>query len=313
MRHALSDCVDATVRSSSSVKTRLHLFGRLAVLSTLAGAVFAAPRILPAAPVRASADSTATATLDGVVTDSLQQPVAGVEIFSADGKFKATTNSVGAFRLAGIPSGAVTFVVRKIGYGAGEFTLTMDPGATLHQTIVLTRLNNVLKPVVVEETAIHRGLRDVGFYDRSGGNARGTFLSPEFLAARGGTRSSDLLRNVNGVRIQYRGGQSGGLPFGTGGYMKIGTQAVCLMNLYIDGDRVELGGASDIFGGSRMPGDQVTTMEDVISPNDIGAIEVYPSGVTSPQKYTGVSRGCGTILIWTKVKLNAPQTSTNNR
>lgn len=271
----------------------------------------AAPRSLLAAP----SDSTATATLDGVVTDSHEQPVAGVEIFSFDGKFKATTNSVGAFRLAGIPSGNVTFGVRKIGYGAGEFTLAIDPGATLHQTIVLTRLNNVLRAVVVEETQVHRGLRDVGFYERAGGFSRGTFLTPEILASRGTSRSSDYLLGVNGVRISS--GARGGTPLGTGGYMGIVARGLgrtamgpCVMNVYIDGNRVNVG--SD--GAGAVPeGGNGTTLDDLISANDVGAIEVYPSGVTAPQKYTGVSQGCGSVLIWSKMKLNFPQSSTNDR
>ena len=271
-----------------------------------------APRFLLAAPV-ANADSSAVASLDGVVTDSLEQPVAGVEILSADGRVKTKTNSVGAFLLRGIPPGSATFTVRKIGYGAGQFTLAFEPGVTRHQTIVLTRLNNILKPVVVEETAVHRGLRDVGFYERAG-NARGTFLTPEILATRSGTRASDLLRGVNGVKVTS--GLRGGLPFSSGGYMAISgrggkvSAGVCLMNLYIDGMRVEIGSAWDGGTGS---GENANTLEDVISPQDIGAIEVYPSGVSSPQKYTGVSRGCGTILIWTKVKLNSPQPSTSDR
>src|SRR3954463_10207307 len=86
----------------------------------------AAPHFLFAAP-HANADSTSVATLDGVVTDSLDQPVAGVEIFVSNATLKSTTNSVGAFSLHGIPPGAVTFGVRKIGYGGGQFTLAMDP------------------------------------------------------------------------------------------------------------------------------------------------------------------------------------------
>jgi hypothetical protein len=258
-------------------------------------------------------DSTAAATLDGVVTDSLDQPVAGVEIISAGSRVKTVTNSLGAFSLRGIPPGAATFTVRKIGYGGGQFTLAMDPGVTLHQTIVLTRLNNVLTPVVVEESQVHRGLRDVGFYDRAG-NARGTFLTPEILVTRSSTRATDLLRGVNGVRVVS--GLRGGLPFSSGGYMKITgvggkvSAGVCLMNLYIDGTRVEIGSAWDGGTGS---GENANTLEDVISPQDIGAIEVYPSGVTSPQKYTGVSRGCGTILIWTKMKLNFPTATADGR
>ncbi len=254
------------------------------------------------------ADTTETASLDGVVTDSLYQPIAGVEVYSIDGRAKVSTNSVGAFSIRGLKSGRVTFEVRKIGYGAGEFTLVLDSGATRHQTIVLTRLNNVLTPVVVEELPSHRGLRDVGFYERAG-NSRGTFLAPEVLAKRGSGRTSDFLRGVNGVLIASSGRSIGGLPWGTGGYTKIGSQGVCLMNLYIDGSRVELGSAADRGLGVGL---DVTTLDDVISANDVGAIEVYPSGVSGPPKYSGVSRGCGTILIWTKSNLNMPRSKSRN-
>ncbi|MDQ6717664.1 MAG: TonB-dependent receptor [Gemmatimonadota bacterium] len=265
-----------------------------------------------AAEGSATKDSVAVSSLDAVVTDSLNQAVSGVEIISPDGRFKATTNSVGAFKLSGIPSGSATFVVRKIGYGAGEFTLTMNPGETLHQTIVLTRLNNVLKPVVVEETQLHQGLREVGFYERAGGFSRGTFLTPEVLASRGTSRSSDYLLGVNGVRISS--GSRGGAPLGTGGYMsisqrgRVASSGPCVMNVYIDGNRVNV--SSDGAGAGTDAGNGAT-LDDLISANDIGAIEVYPSGVTAPQKYTGVSQGCGTVLVWSKMKLNAPQTGSS--
>jgi hypothetical protein len=287
----------------------------LAVL-TLFSASAAASARAPARPAWtgiAETDSTAPAALDGVVTDSLRIPVAGVEIFSADRKFKATTNSVGAFHLGGIPASPATFTVRKIGFGAGEFTLKMEAGVTRYQTIVLTRLNNVLTPVVVEETQTHRGLRDVGFYERAA-NARATFLTPEILATRSSTRSSDYLRGVNGVIVTSS--SRGGLPLGTGGYMAISDRNVgslpggyCVMNVYIDGERAEIGTAAD--RGSGGAGEKVL-LEDLISPADIGAIEIYPSGVSTPQQYTGVSRGCGTILIWSKMKLNLPRDGSRN-
>jgi hypothetical protein len=79
----------------------------------------------------------------------------------------------------------------------------------------------------------------------------------------------------------------------------------CVMNLFIDGNRVNAGA-----DGASGPSDGGSTLDDLISANDVGAIEVYPSGVTAPQKYTGVSEGCGTILIWSKVKLNASSATT---
>ena len=55
-----------------------------AVCAVVVGvSITAAPRRLLAASVIAGADSTSPAALHGVVTDSLSQPVSGVEIFSA--------------------------------------------------------------------------------------------------------------------------------------------------------------------------------------------------------------------------------------
>jgi len=51
----------------------------------------------------------------------------------------------------------------------------------------------------------------------------------------------------------------------------------------------------------------------VVAGIDVGAIEVYPSGVTTPQQFTGVSRGCGTIVIWTKSKLEFNPRDTTSR
>lgn len=270
-------------------------------------AIIAAPRVSHAAPAAIS-DSSAVALLDGVVTDSLNQAVAGVEIISSDGRFRATTNSVGAFKLMGIPSGNATFTVRKIGYGAGQFTIAIGAGETRHQTIILTRINNVLTPVVVEETQLHQGLREVGFYERAGGFSRGTFLTPEILASRGTSRSSDYLLGVNGVRISS--GARGGTPLGTGGYMaisqrgRVAASGPCVMNVYIDGNRVNVGSDG---AGATPEGGNGATLDDLISASDVGAIEIYPSGVTAPQKYTGVSQGCGSVLVWSKMKLNSSQ------
>jgi hypothetical protein len=260
---------------------------------------------VPASYSRSTATVTAPAALDGVVTDSLQFALWGVEILADSGRVKAVTNSVGAFHLAGLPAGPVTFTVRKIGYGAGEFTLQMEPGVTRYQTIVLQRLNNVLSPVVVEESAVHQGLREVGFYKRSE-NAHGTFLTPEILASRNAARASEFLLAVNGVHVTT--GLLGGIPYSTGTILSIGghpgmASGLCVMNLYVDGVRIDLGDATD---RGALGDAQMVSLNDVISASDVGAIEVYPSGVTTPQQFSGVSRGCGTIVIWSKVKLNSP-------
>ena len=36
-------------------------------------------------------------------------------------------------------------------------------------------------------------------------------------------------------------------------------------------------------------------------PKDIGGIEVYGGSSTIPPQFSGPNRGCGVILVWTKI------------
>src|SRR6266542_3310921 len=147
-----------------------------AILRCLILAVIPFFASLAQSTVQGISDSTGTATLEGLVIDSLHQRVAGAEIYSLDGPFKATSDTVGVFRISGIPAGTSRFAARKPGYGPAEFEFTVRSGETKRVAIVLLRVENVLAPVVVEESQVHRALRDVGCYERAG-NSRGTFLS----------------------------------------------------------------------------------------------------------------------------------------
>jgi hypothetical protein len=263
-------------------------------------ALIALSAAISAGPVRD------TSALVGTISDSSGRPISKAQIHTLDSTARTTTGPVGQFTLQNLHSGANRISVRAIGYAPVEFTVDLAPGETRHATITLRTIATRLTAVVVNEIRTHQILRELGFYDRAG-SIRGTFLTPEILATRPGEHTGDLLRGVNGVQVQRVNG--GALPFSGGGYISIGSQGVCLMNLYIDGSRVEIGNAMDQFGSSPSREMQkaakaaTVTLDDVISGSDIGAIEVYPSGVTSPQQYTGVSRGCGTIVMWTKSKL----------
>jgi hypothetical protein len=247
-----------------------------------------------------------TSALIGTIADSSGRPIAKAQIYALDSTARTVTDPVGQFALHNLRSGANRIGVRAIGYSPVEFTVDLAPGETRHATITLRTVATRLTAVIVNEMRPHQILRELGFYDRAS-STRGTFITPEILQRRHAALVSDVLRGVNGVRLNRS--NTGVLPFSAGGYASIGSSNVCLMNLYIDGSRVEIGSAIDQFGPM---GDPVMaraaqlasiSLDDVIPANDIGAIEIFPSGVSGPEKYSGVSRGCGTILIWTKTKL----------
>lgn len=242
-----------------------------------------------------------SAALSGVLADSLGRPITRAQVYTSDSTMRVTTDAVGHFAFRNLPPGMNHFAARAIGYAPVEFSVDLNPGETRYITVKLREVATRLTAIIVNETRTHQILRELGFYERMG-NIRGTFLTPEILAAHGASRASDYLHGVNSVRLQQTG-QTGAIPYSTGGYMKIGSQGLCIMNLYIDGTRVDLGTLSDRVGGPRGLEEVPVTFDDVIAANDVGAIEVYPSGVTTPQQYTAVSRGCGTILVWTRNKL----------
>jgi hypothetical protein len=279
----------------------------LSIRLLLAGLTIVPWRAGLAAP---SQDST-FASLGGIVADSVGRPIIKAQVFTADSARQTVTDEVGQFVLRNLRPGENSVRVRAIGFAPADFAVALSPGEARHVFIELHSGLTHLPTVVVNERPTQRALRELGFYDRAA-KGRGTFLTPEFLASRKASRVSDALRGVNGVRLQRSG--NGVVPLGTGGYASIGSSANCLMNLYIDGTRVEIGSALD--RGAAVPPEMVkivqaasVSIDDVISGGDIGAIEIYPSGVSGPEQYSGVSRGCGTILIWTKLKLdlrNAP-------
>src|SRR2546423_186367 len=258
-----------------------------------------------AAPLQ---DST-LASLGGIVSDSVGHPVSKAEVVSVNSGTRTVTDQVGQFVLRNLPPGDNAFGIRAIGFAPADFSVSLSPGEARHVSIDLRSALIRLPTVVVNERRTQRNLRELGFYEQAA-TGRGTFLTPDFLASRNAARVSDALRAVNGVQLQRN--NSGVLPFSTGGHISIGSNASCLMNLYIDGTRVEIGSAYD--RGAAVPPEMARAgqaaslrIDDVISGNDVGAIEIYPSGVSGPEKYSGVSRGCGTILIWTKLKLDIRQ------
>jgi carboxypeptidase family protein/TonB-dependent receptor-like protein len=225
-----------------------------------------------------AADPPATYQVAGVITDAAREPVPNAEVTAVDASARtrgAVTDSRGRFDLGRFPAGPLSLHVRRIGYDA--HAVKVDVGAGGQPTsveIVLLAVPAELASVSI--TADPNGrLRE--FYQRRQERATfGRFLDGEDIRRRGPTNASDLFRTVPGVSVKNN-------PSAGGNAIRIRN---CQPMVWLD--------------GQRAPGAE---LDEVIRPEEIAAIEFYPSSAGTPAQY--LERGnqlCGLILVWTKTQ-----------
>jgi Carboxypeptidase regulatory-like domain/TonB-dependent Receptor Plug Domain len=237
--------------------------------------VCAIPGLL-SAQVSAAADPPATYQVTGVITDAAREPVPNADVMVGDSSVTtraAVTDSRGRFTLGRFPAGPLSLHVRRIGYEAR--TIKVEVGAGGQPTsveIVLLAVPAELAGVSV--TADARGRLREFYLRREERAAFGRFLDSEDIRRRGPANASDLFRTVPGVSIKNN-------PAAGGNAVRIRN---CQPMVWVD--------------GQRAPGAE---LDEVIRPEEIAAIEFYPSSAGTPAQYLErENRLCGLILVWTK-------------
>jgi hypothetical protein len=229
------------------------------------------------APSPASSAPT-TYQVTGVITDAAREPVPDAEVttvYAGVGTRGAVTDARGRFNLGRFPPGTLSLHVRRLGYEARDVDVKVGAdGKPTSVEIVLLAAPAELAGVSV--TADARGrLRE--FYQRRQERAAfGRFLDSEDIRRRGPTNASDLFRTVPGVIVKSN-------PAAGGNAIRIRN---CQPMVWLD--------------GQRSPGAE---LDEVIRPEEIAAVEFYPSSAGTPAQY--LERGnqlCGLILVWTKTQ-----------
>jgi hypothetical protein len=224
----------------------------------------------------AAADPAATYLVTGVITDAAREPVPSAEVtavYANVGPRGVVTDSRGRFNLGRFPAGPLSLHVRRLGYEARDVEVKVGAGGQPTSVeIVLLPAPTELAGVSVTADAQGR-LRE--FYQRRQERAAfARFLDSEEIRRRGPTNASDLFRTVPGVSIKSN-------PAAGGSAIRIRN---CQPMVWVD--------------GQRSPGAE---LDELIRPEEIAAIEFYPSSAGTPAQY--LERGnrlCGLILVWTK-------------
>ena len=221
-------------------------------------------------------------TLTVISSDS--QPIVYAYI-TVNGGSGQITDEKGEINLGAGKAKTLTVNVRRIGYQPwfGQIAFP-DTAATLH--ITLGRIAQALATVSISGSESRAGVSLLmkGFYDRWEMRQKGLlsaiFIGPEELEFRHPDKITSMLYGLNGVRM-VRNTKTGELMVTSTQIIDI-KHGYCPLAIVIDGHQV--------YGGA---------IDDLLSADDVTAIEIYPRGGNMPISMQVQDAACGAIAFWT--------------
>lgn len=212
-----------------------------------------------------------------IVLRTPEGELAGRTLSEASGRFILYLEAPGIFILS----------LSRLGYATDDSTsVHVEDGGTRYFEIELQPDALGLPGITVRGDPQLPHLELSGFYHRRD-RGLGRFLGPDEIDHRKVVQTSDFLRRVPFIRLQYRGTSKE--PFvgrGITGFRN-GNRA-CYPDVMVDGVKVREGG-----------GDLTIRFDDLVAPQEVEAMEVYAGGATIPRQWLSDS-GCGLVVIWTK-------------
>lgn len=181
----------------------------------------------------------------------------------------------GEFLIAVPAPGAYRIGTRHAGYqDARSASLELAAQDTLTVQYRIAPEVVVLNPLTVVASSRQPRGRLSGFEERARRGVSGLFITREEIERRRPFRVSDLLAGSPGVQLVPRAGPGSAVLL-----------RGCEPAVFIDGVRIR-GGAAAI--------------DELVSPIEIVAVEVYRGPSEVPVEFSGPWTSCGAIAIWTK-------------
>jgi hypothetical protein len=218
-----------------------------------------------------------TAVVVGRIVDEKGVPVPHADVLLAGSHIKTATGDSGKFALRDLPAGSQTIQVRKVGFTATDTALLLSSKSPVEFAMTLRVAPVTLSTVnVVRESALQR----VGFEHRKKVGI-GYFMTEDQVRNRGETMFSDLARTIPGLMVrQTRNGQTVIIPSRGRTFRDRGCIAYSL-------------------DGAPFSDNPPGSIDDVVKPDDIIALEVYDPAEAPAQLGTGPIN-CWVIVIWTR-------------
>lgn len=245
-------------------------------------------------------------SVGGTVTDASDGrplPSVSVEVLDAQGEVvdRSTTDASGAFRLSVDREDPRR--VRFSALGFGEATTGELPRASRRHRIDVRLAPTALEIEGLTASVDARALEldDVGFYDREE-RTIGTFLDREELQIQSVSRTTEALMRVPGIQTVDQASETNNttrryIQFRAAARASFGSQS-CVPAVYIDGALMRQGGPLGRAGGAGAADPDVPSLDELVSDEEILAVELYDSPATIPAQFAGAGTLCGAIVIW---------------
>lgn len=211
---------------------------------------------------------------------------ANITLFDAGNRLLlvARTDTTGNFIVRPASGGRFRVLVTHPSYvNTRTDTITLGPAENLALELVLVRSAIALEPV----TATARSnARNAGFYRRMEAGQFGFFMDRSDIDQRATMYVTDIVRGTGGVRIvpvrRTRGSPTVDLIAMEGAFGQ------CLPTIVIDGIKVQQYAEAGL--------------NDLLKPDLIEGVEIYPRNVGAPQQYIEPNSNCGLVAFWTRAE-----------
>lgn len=215
------------------------------------------------------------ATLQGRVVSGMSGgPLADATVEVEDLRKGAITDAEGRFTISDLPAGELLVSVRHVGFEEKTVPLELEAGTVTDATLLLSE--TVLRVEEIDVTVERPApVARLEAFERRRSMGLGHFIGPEEVEQQQPERSSDLLRDVPGLRVSTA-------SYGSSRVEMVRQSPPCRPTLFID--------------GLEVPGGRI----DDISPMDVLAVEIYRGSSEIPVAYSRTAGRCGVILVWTR-------------
>ena len=217
-----------------------------------------------------------SAMLTGTVVGADGAPLEGAQVMLLGTNLSGRSDARGIFRMKELPSGTQEVEVRLLSYQPKQYMVNLAAKKESHLNAVLDTRVQVLEPRVVNA----RPTSDIPGYDDRKEHATGTFMDHEFIMNNSVASISDVFRRVAGMQVVFVNDTY--TIVSNRGALANGCRSA---QFWIDGVRFDLGNEE--------------SLDDVVHPPEVAAIEVYNSGNDTPAIFQSGQYQCGTVVIWT--------------
>jgi len=221
------------------------------------------------------------ATVRGRVTTVGGAPLPNAAVRVLGSGAQVQTSATGEFTIINAVAGTQSIEARAIGYQPHRRAVRLSGTGVADVSLVLATRTVELDTIrVVAGREIPWDVRGIERRWRTG---LGKFLDGRTVRDRTSMFTTDALRGIAGV-FGRQSSQGYGHQIVMRGFMG----GECRASLFVDGMPVDGGGTANM------------TVDDMVQPDMVAAIEVYARPNQVPVEYMTMRTGCGVVAMWTK-------------